>query len=422
MRIGSLALRKGSFIMEILEAKKLVIEAGKKLLKSGLIARTWGNVSCRVSPTQFVITPSGRAYETLTPDEIVLVNIADCSYEGTVKPSSEKGIHASVYEMRPEMDFVIHTHQPYASAAAAIGYDINSLSQHAADLIGPGVTVASYGLPGTGKLKNGVRDAMMRSPSKAILMAHHGALCMGEDMDEAFAVAAELEKVCEKFILDRFYTFTGTLADNYSELTAYFADLKKGKKNQTMPAFDYYDSSRQGATAVLVSKKDGSVIRVNLTSPVETTKGSQDYTPAVDLHKAVYNNRDDVNYIHHSDAANIKAFSAQKKALKPYLDDFAQLIGLTCRTAVFNPADTIKSSKQVVKKLKGRNAVMLKDNGALCVSGDKDDAEAIEMVLNKNINAAAATAVFPGVSVINKVESALMRVVYKTKYSKQKNK
>ena len=106
--------------MEILEAKNLVIEAGKKLVKTGLIARTWGNVSCRVSPTQFVITPSGRAYETLTPDEIVLVNIADCSYEGNIKPSSEKGIHASVYEMRPEMDFVIHTHQPYASAAAAI--------------------------------------------------------------------------------------------------------------------------------------------------------------------------------------------------------------------------------------------------------------------------------------------------------------
>lgn len=408
--------------MEILEAKNLVIEAGKKLVKTGLIARTWGNVSCRVSPTQFVITPSGRAYETLTPDEIVLVNIADCSYEGNIKPSSEKGIHASVYEMRPEMDFVIHTHQPYASAAAAIGYDINSLSQEAADLIGPGVTVAAYGLPGTSKLKNGVRAAMKRSPSKAILMAHHGALCMGEDMEEAFAVANELEKVCENFIKDRFYTVTGNLAENYSELTAYFAELKKGKKNQTMPAFDYYDSSREGETAVLISKKDGSIIRVNLDCPVETTKDSADYTPAVDLHKAVYNNRGDVNYIHHSDTPNIKAFSAQPKALKPFLDDFAQLVGLTCRNAAFNPADTLKTSQKVVKKLKGRNAVMLKDNGALCVAGDQYDAQAIEMVLDKNINVAAATSVFSGTKVINCVEGALMRFVYKTKYSKQKNK
>ena len=58
----------------IQEAKELVVEAGKKLLETGLIARTWGNVSARISDTQFVITPSGRAYETLTPDDIVVVN------------------------------------------------------------------------------------------------------------------------------------------------------------------------------------------------------------------------------------------------------------------------------------------------------------------------------------------------------------
>ena len=55
---------------EIAEAKRLVIEAGKRLLETGLIARTWGNVSARISDTQFVITPSGRSYENLTPDEI----------------------------------------------------------------------------------------------------------------------------------------------------------------------------------------------------------------------------------------------------------------------------------------------------------------------------------------------------------------
>ena len=80
---------------EIEEAKKLVIEAGKKLIETGLIARTWGNVSARISDTQFVITPSGRAYETLTPDELVVVNIEDCSYEGYIKPSSEKGVNAA---------------------------------------------------------------------------------------------------------------------------------------------------------------------------------------------------------------------------------------------------------------------------------------------------------------------------------------
>ena len=68
--------------MEIMQAKELVIKAGKELIESGLIARTWGNISCRISETQFVITPSGRAYDTLTPEEIVLVNIEDLEYEG----------------------------------------------------------------------------------------------------------------------------------------------------------------------------------------------------------------------------------------------------------------------------------------------------------------------------------------------------
>ena len=96
---------------DVEEAKKLVVEAGKKLLETGLIARTWGNVSARISDTQFVITPSGRAYDTLTPEEVVVVNIDDCSHEGDIKPSSEKGIHADAYKHHPLVNFVIHTHQ-----------------------------------------------------------------------------------------------------------------------------------------------------------------------------------------------------------------------------------------------------------------------------------------------------------------------
>ena len=63
---------------EIQEAKELVVKAGKELIEKGLIARTWGNVSARISDTQFVITPSGRAYEDLTPDEILsLIHISE---------------------------------------------------------------------------------------------------------------------------------------------------------------------------------------------------------------------------------------------------------------------------------------------------------------------------------------------------------
>ncbi|MDF2673982.1 MAG: class aldolase/adducin family protein, partial [Clostridiales bacterium] len=105
--------------MNVNAAKELVVKAGIRLVESGLIARTWGNVSCRIDEYSFVITPSGRDYLSLTADEIVTVKISDCSYSGNIKPSSEKGVHAKVYKLYSEANFVIHTHQENASVISA---------------------------------------------------------------------------------------------------------------------------------------------------------------------------------------------------------------------------------------------------------------------------------------------------------------
>ena len=122
--------------MDILTAKQQVIDAGLRLVETGLIARTWGNVSCRIDKNSFVITPSGKAYEDLTPKDIVLVSIEDCKYEGNVKPSSEKGIHAACYALRPDCYFVIHTHQKNASAVSTLGFEIQDLKGRSKELIG----------------------------------------------------------------------------------------------------------------------------------------------------------------------------------------------------------------------------------------------------------------------------------------------
>ena len=103
------------------QARAAVVEAGKRLLSRGLVERTWGNVSARVSGTHFVITPSGMAYETLRPQDLVLVDLRDRSWQGSRKPSSETGIHADAYRLRPEVGFVIHTHQPQASLCSTAG-------------------------------------------------------------------------------------------------------------------------------------------------------------------------------------------------------------------------------------------------------------------------------------------------------------
>lgn len=175
------------------EARELVIQAGLRLVESGLVARTWGNISARISSTHFVITPSGLAYENLRPEQLVKVRIDDCSYEGDVKPSSEKGIHAAAYLHRPDAGFVIHTHQDYASCVGIGGEDLTDLKH---PILGGRVPCAAYGMPSTKKLQRNVDTVMVTHPTaNVILMRNHGALCLARDFDRAFELAQALEEV-----------------------------------------------------------------------------------------------------------------------------------------------------------------------------------------------------------------------------------
>lgn len=178
------------------EARELVIAACKRLVETGLVARTWGNISARVSTDHFVITPSGRAYETLQSDQLVLVRIDDCSYEGDIKPSSEKGIHAAAYLHRPDAGVVIHTHQDYASCVGVGGKDLSDLDD---PVLGSFVPCAAYGLPGTKKLLGHVDSVMIKHNNcNAMFMHRHGVLCMARDFERAFEMLQALEDVSRR--------------------------------------------------------------------------------------------------------------------------------------------------------------------------------------------------------------------------------
>lgn len=188
--------------MDIQEAKNKVCEAGRQLLKEGLVARTWGNVSIKVSDTQMVITPSGRKYDELTPDEMVLVDIYTLKYEGKLKPSSELKLHCEVYKTRPHINAVIHTHQMYASIVAAAQQDVVVLDEaHQKILGGKIIKAAPYALPNTKKIT--VETAKAIETSNAALMSNHGVVCIGKDLEDTFEVARTLEKACELFIASK---------------------------------------------------------------------------------------------------------------------------------------------------------------------------------------------------------------------------
>ena len=179
-------------------AKRLVVEAGLRLFREGLVARTWGNVSVRLDQNHFAITPSGIPYQRMNVSHIVMVSVEKLSYKGAVKPSSEKGLHAAIYRERPDIHAVIHTHQPVASAFSAARRDIIKPTDVAQRLIGPHVLTAAYALPGTKKLARA--GALALKKSKAALLANHGAVCIGKDLDEAFQVCLVLEDLCRTLV------------------------------------------------------------------------------------------------------------------------------------------------------------------------------------------------------------------------------
>jgi L-fuculose-phosphate aldolase len=186
-------------MMNIAEAREQVCLSGKRLLKEGLVARTWGNVSVRVSDTQMVITPSGRRYDELTPGDMVLVNFYTLAFEGHIKPSSELKLHCEIYKSRPHIMAVIHTHQMYASIVAAAQKDVQVLNpEHRAILGASVIKAAPYALPNSKKITFGTEKAI--ESANAALMANHGCVCIGKNLEDVFTVCKTLEDACLLYI------------------------------------------------------------------------------------------------------------------------------------------------------------------------------------------------------------------------------
>ncbi|MGB9834164.1 MAG: class II aldolase/adducin family protein [bacterium] len=187
---------------EVKGVRSLLCEAGKRLLKENLVSGTWGNISVRVGKNFMVITPSGMEYEKLTPEDMVLVSLNDLHCEGELKPSSEKQLHAEIYRNRPDVGAIIHTHSMNASTVAASRREVPPILDDMAQILGPSVRVAEYALPGTKSLaKKAVRALRGRN---AVLLANHGAICVGRDLEEAFVACQILEKACKAFIESQF--------------------------------------------------------------------------------------------------------------------------------------------------------------------------------------------------------------------------
>ncbi|GAB6180599.1 class II aldolase/adducin family protein [Desulfotomaculum defluvii] len=189
---------------KIEQVKQTVAQLGKKMLESGLVAGTWGNISCRINGENLVvITPSGMDYNNIQPSDMVLLDLDGGVVEGTRKPSSEAPLHLAIYRNRDDISGIVHTHSEVATAFSVVREPIEPVVEDAAMLVGGSVEVAGYALPGTEKLAQNVVAAL--GNRYAVLMANHGLVGVGRRVEEAFTVCQVVEKCA------RIYAWAKTL-------------------------------------------------------------------------------------------------------------------------------------------------------------------------------------------------------------------
>ncbi|MBM4383012.1 MAG: class II aldolase/adducin family protein [Deltaproteobacteria bacterium] len=172
-----------------------LIETARALLRAGLVEGTAGNLSVRSERGLVLMTPTSLAYETMTPDDIALCDLAGNVLEGARKPTTEKALHLAVLRAYPELGAVIHSHAKFASMFAVARQPIPCVIEEFQIYVGGEVPVADYRLTGSDAL--GEECARHLAERAAVLMANHGLLAAGRDLAQAHHVTALVERTAE---------------------------------------------------------------------------------------------------------------------------------------------------------------------------------------------------------------------------------
>lgn len=175
---------------EEFQLRNRIIDCGKDMSRSELVQGSWGNISLRLNPDTMLITPSGMDYFSIRTEDIVRMNIHDLKYGMQRKPSSEYRLHAALYRRYPECNAIIHTHSNGISAFAAahVGFRISEPPMD--QLIGD-MHCSEYRTPGTDELCDSIMEAI--EGSHACIIANHGAIFYGNDLDVTLAIANAVE-------------------------------------------------------------------------------------------------------------------------------------------------------------------------------------------------------------------------------------
>lgn len=384
------------FCSDQLEKKNLVIKAGILLSEKKLVERTWGNVSVRFDSEHFAISPTGALYEKLKPEDIPVVNLKEFAFIGKRKPSSELLIHSSIYATYPDVSFILHTHQRFASLLSLFFSNkqgtIEVLGEER-EVLGKIISIAEYAQGGTKQIAENVIKALdidgktsFRS-SGIVLMAAHGVLCFAPSFDVAFDMVQLLEDFAKRLVL--------------TVLRRHNVFVETGGELFTYTRTSFYNNAEDillNKLCSLIFNEDSDISFITLSS--------------LPMSKYV------------SEKLDIQVFPNEMEfalnGIPAYFDDVAQILGETA-IVISNINDIIffqKHSKAIFEK---SNALIIIGVGVLFFSHSKDEAFYMASIFEKNALAFLLSFYIKNIVPLAKENANLLHTSFIKGYSKLKD-
>ena len=189
--------------MKNLDQRNQIIEYSLKLNSTNLSPLRSGNISVRSKENDkdgYLITPSGKKYETLKPEDIVFMGLnEEEKNDSSNNPSSEWRFHRDIYVNKNDAQAIVHAHSPHATAVSSHGKSIPPFHYMIALAGGEDIKCADYATFGTEELSNNVIKALENR--SACLMSNHGQVAFGKNLDQAFELAQEIENICHQYTI-----------------------------------------------------------------------------------------------------------------------------------------------------------------------------------------------------------------------------
>lgn len=178
--------------MQYEQTRDEIARTGRRLEREGLLSGTAGNLSARVAPERFAVTPTAIPYPQVQAADVVVADLAGRIVDGERRPSSELPFHVSVYRARPDVGAIVHTHSPYATTLAVMRRPIPALHYAIASFAVTEIPVVGYETYGTEALAERLA-AVAGTGANGALLANHGAVAFGPSLEAAATHAALLE-------------------------------------------------------------------------------------------------------------------------------------------------------------------------------------------------------------------------------------